>query len=47
VGNILSIVERSIALVVVLGGQPNFVSQVGEIDIDHLMEIRVFIDRIY
>jgi len=40
-------VERDFVLVVVLGGQPNFVNQVGEIDIDHLMGIRVFINKIY
>ena len=45
VGNIPTTVERDFVLVVVLGGQPNFVNQVGEIDIDHLMGIRVFINK--
>jgi len=47
VGNIPTTVERDFVQVVVLGGQPNFVNQVGEIDIDHLMGIRVFINKIY
>lgn len=45
-GNIPTTVERDFVLVVVLGGQPNFVNQVGEIDIDHLMGIRVSINKI-
>jgi len=46
VGTIRSIVEKDFVQVVVSGEPPNFVNQVGEIDIDHLMGIRVFIDRI-
>ena len=45
-GNIPTTVERDFVQVVVLGGQPNFVNQVGEIDIDHLMGIRAFINKI-
>jgi len=47
VGNIPTTVERDFVQVVVLGGQPNFVNQVGEIDIDLSMEIKDFINKIY
>ena len=46
-GNIPTTVERDFVQVVVLGGQPNFVNQVGEIDIDHLMGIKVSTNKIY